>query len=104
MTGKEILFKAGGWFFGVLFLLIGLINAFWGNDPVFGAGIAVLSFLYFPPVNAMIKEKTGFRIHIAVKVVLGLLIMWAALGVGELFDKTGMMLRDLADLYERIFK
>lgn len=104
MTGKETLLKAGGWFFGVLFLLIGLINTFWGNDPVFGAGIAVLSFLYFPPVNAMIKEKTGFRIHIAVKVVLGLLIMWAALGVGELFDKTGMMLRDLADLYERIFK
>ncbi len=104
MTGKEIIFKAGGWFFGVLFLLIGLINTFWGNDPVFGAGIAVLSFLYFPPVNALIKEKTGFRIHIAVKVVLGLLILWAALGVGELFDKTGLMLRDLVDLYERIFK
>lgn len=102
MTSNETFFKASGWFFGVLFLLIGLINAFWGNDPVFGAGIAVLSFLYFPPVNALIKEKTGLRIHIAVKIVLGFLILWAALGVGELFDKIGMMLRDLADLYERI--
>ncbi|MCU0458107.1 MAG: hypothetical protein MUE37_03330 [Bacteroidales bacterium] len=104
MTGKELLFKAGGWFFGVLFLLIGLINIFWGNDPVFGAGIAVLSFLYLPLVNSLIKEKTGFRIHIAIKIVLGLFILWAALGVGELFDKTEMMLRDLAHLYERFFK
>jgi hypothetical protein len=104
MRGKEILFKAGGWISGVLFLLTGLINTFRGNDPAFGAGIAVLPILYFPPVNALIKEKTGFRIHIAVKIVLGLLILWAALGVGELFDKTGMMLRDLADLYRRIFK
>ena len=47
---------------------------------------------------------TGFSIHNAVKFVVGHLILWAALGVGELFDKTGMMLRDLADLYERIFK
>lgn len=104
MKDKEILFKAGGWFSGVLFLLIGLINTFRGNDPVFGAGIAVLSVLYFPPVNQLIKEKAGFSIHFAVKIVLGLLIVWAALGVGELFDKTGMMLRDLGDLYERIFK
>jgi len=103
MTVKELLFKGAGWFFGVLFFLIGLINTFWGNDPVFGAGIAVLSFLYFPPVNDLIREKTGFRIHLAVKIVLGLLILWAALGVGELFDKTGMMLRDLAHLYERYF-
>ena len=104
MTGKEFLFKAAGWFSGVLFLLIGLINTFWGNDPVFGAGIAALSFLYFPPVNALIKGKTGLRIHLAVKIVLGFLILWAALGVSELFDKTGMMLRDLGDLYGRIFK
>ncbi len=104
MKGKEIFFRTAGWIFGVLFLLIGLINTFWGNDPVFGAGIAVLSFLYFPPVNNLILEKTGFRIHIVIKIVLGLLILWAALGVGELFDKTEMMLRDFAHLYERIFK
>ncbi len=104
MTGKEFLFKAGGWFFGVIFLLIGLINTFWGNDPAFGAGIAVLSFLYFPPVNKVIKEKTGIRIHIVIKIVLGLFVLWAAPGVGELFDKTEMMLRDLAHLYERIFR
>lgn len=104
MTGKELFFKASGWFFGVIFIFIGLINIFWGNDPAFGAGIAVFSFLFLPPVNKMIKEKTGFRIHIVIKLVLGLFILWAALGVGELFDKTEMMLRDLAHLYERIFR
>ena len=104
MTGKDLIFKAAGWFFGVIFLIIGLINTFWGNDPVFGAGIAVLSFLYFPPVNGFIREKTGIRIHFVVRIFLGLLILWAALGVGELFDKTEMMLEDLAHLYERFFK
>jgi hypothetical protein len=55
-------------------------------------------------VNGFIKEKTGIRIHFVVKILLGLLILWAALGVGELFDKTEMMLGDLAHLYERFFK
>jgi hypothetical protein len=53
------------------------------------------SFVYFPPVNVLVKNWTGFSIHWVLKIILGLFILWAALGVGELFDKIDLMLMDL---------
>jgi hypothetical protein len=53
------------------------------------------SCVYFPPVNLLVKKKTGFSIHRVLKIILGLFILWAALGVGELFDKIDLMLMDL---------
>lgn len=81
------------WIFGLIFLAIGFINLFWGNDPFFGAFIILLSFIYFLPVNAMLKKMIGFTIPAMgiVKILVGLFILWAALGVGELFDKIEMM-------------
>lgn len=84
-----------GWFFGMLFLAIGLVNTFWGNDAVFGLCIALAALSYFPPVHQMIHAKVGINIPRWSKIVLGFLILWASLGVGELFDKVGMMLTDL---------
>jgi hypothetical protein len=55
----------------------------------------VLSLLYIPGTSAQVKKLTGFSIPVIVKIVLALFILWAALGVGELFDKTGIMLEDL---------
>ncbi|QNP53508.1 hypothetical protein [Hymenobacter qilianensis] len=81
-----------GWLFGLLALLIGVVNTFWGNDPGFGIFIIVLSLAFFPPVNSFIKEKTGFSIPRIVKWLLGFFILWASLGVGELFDKIDLMM------------
>lgn len=83
--------NALGWSFGLLFLVIGLVNTFWGNDPFFGVFIVLLSLMYFPPVNSVINRKTGFQVPWWVKIGVGLFILWAALGVGELFDKVDMM-------------
>ncbi len=82
------------WLFGIVFFAIGIINMFWGNDPWFGVMIVLLSFIYFPPVTRLIKHIIGLTIHPIVKVVLGVFIAWAALGVGELFDKIGIMMKD----------
>jgi hypothetical protein len=30
-----------------------------------------------------------------VKIILGLFILWTAMGVGELFDKIGLMIKDI---------
>jgi hypothetical protein len=68
---------------------------FWGNDPGFGAFLLLLSSVYLPPVNVMIKKRTGFSIPLAVKILLGIFILWAALGVGELFHKIDLMMMDL---------
>mgnify|MGYP005811408727 CR=1 FL=1 len=84
-------------FFGVIAIFIGVVNTFWGNDPGFGVFIIILATLFFPPITALVKEKTGRRVPGILKVLLALFILWAALGVGELFDKIGMMIIDLRE-------
>ena len=85
------------WLFGIAFFAIGIVNTFWGNDPEFGIFIVLLSFVYFLPVNAILNKMIGFSIPKIgiVKIILGLFIIWAALGVGELFDKIELMKMDL---------
>jgi hypothetical protein len=82
-------------FFGIVFIAIGFINTFWGNDPGFGIFIILLSLVYFPPANALLKEKARISIPRTVKILVGGFILWAALGVGELFGKIAIMLSDL---------
>jgi hypothetical protein len=92
---KSILGKTISSLFGLLVFTIGIINTFWGNDPGFGVFIILLSLAFFPPMSAIFKEKTGLSIPWYLKVLLGLFILWAALGVGELFGKIDLMMRDL---------
>lgn len=84
-----------GWLFGILVLAIGLVNTFWGNDPGFGIFLVLLAFVYFPPANTLFRKWTGRSIPLVAKILLGVFIIWAALGVGELFDKIDLMLNDL---------
>lgn len=85
------------WIFGVLVFAIGIVNTFWGNDPGFGIFILLLSFLYFLPVNTILNKITGFVIPRmgVVRIGLGLFIIWASVGVGELFDKIELMVQSL---------
>lgn len=85
------------WIFGTVFFAIGVVNTFWGNDPGFGVFIILLSMAYFLPVNAILKKLTGFSIPKMrlLKILLGIFIIWAAMGVGELFDKIELMMHDL---------
>ena len=85
------------WLFGILFLAIGIVNTFWGNDPEFGVFVLLLSFVYFLPVNSILKKMTGITIPKLglIKILLAIFIIWAALGVGELYDKIDLMMADL---------
>jgi hypothetical protein len=85
------------WFFGFLFFAIGIVNTFWGNDPVFGVFILLLSLIYFLPVNTILNNIAGFSIPGMgiIKILIGIFILWAALGVGELFDKIALIKADL---------
>jgi hypothetical protein len=82
--------------FGAAFFAIGVVNTFWGNDPVFGIFILLLSLVYFLPVNDILRKMTGFSIPGLgiVKILLGIFIIWASLGVGELFYKIDLMMMD----------
>jgi hypothetical protein len=85
------------WIFVLAFFAIGFVNTFWGNDPGFGIFILLLSLVYFLPVNDILRKIAGFTIPklYILKILLGLFIIWAALGVGELFDKIELMMNDL---------
>lgn len=95
MNNKLIVWNIISWVFGIAVFAIGVINVFWGNDPGFGVFLLLLSFVYFPPANALLKEKTGFSIPLVIKIILGIFIIVASLGVGELFDKIDLMMMDL---------
>ena|SRR3990170_4327864 len=92
---KSNVWNVTSWLFGIVVFAIGVLNVFWGNDPGFGAFLLLLSLVYFPPLNAMIKKRTGFSTPGVVKILLGIFILWAALGVGELFGKIDLMMMDL---------
>jgi hypothetical protein len=96
MKKNWIVWDVIGWLFGLVVFAIGIINIFWGNDFGFGMFLLLLSFLYFPPVNVLLKKRFGFSVHYLVKIFLGIFILWAALGVGELLDKIDIMLMDFS--------
>lgn len=83
--------------FGVFVLGAGIINIFWGHDTLFGIFITLLSLFYFLPVNAILDKLLGFTIPkmFILKILLGILIMWVVVGVGDLFDKIQLMRNDL---------
>ena len=97
MNNKSTIWNIISWVFGLVVFAIGVVNTFWGNDPGFGIFLFLLSFVYFLPVNAILRKISGFSIPRMgiVKIILGILIVWASLGVGELFDKIELMMEDL---------
>lgn len=95
MNSKSTALNLISCIFGILVFAIGVINSFWGNDPGFGIFLILLSFAYYPIVNNILKKMTGFSVPGAAKIVLALFILWASLGVGELFLKIGIMIKDL---------
>ena len=98
MQGKVMTLKIISWIFGIAVFAAGVVNTFWGNDPGFGVFTLLLSFVYFPPtsaiLNALAERWIGFSIPKIGKIVLGIFIVWATLGVGELFDKIELMMMD----------
>lgn len=93
MNNNLLFWHIVSWIFAVIVFAIGLVNVFWGNDPIFGVIICFLALVFIPQVNTLFKKITGIRIHFVVKILLALFILWASLGVGELFDKVEMMLK-----------
>ena len=95
MNYKAIIVDTFSWIFGIIVFGIGVLNVFWGNDAGFGIFLILLSFVFFPLVNTLVKESLNITIPVLIKILLGIFILWAALGVGELFNKIQLMMMDL---------
>jgi hypothetical protein len=67
------------------FFAIGLLNVFLVH-PVPGIIYLLLSFLYVPPANSILRKRFGFSIPLVVKIILGIVIIMFTLGVSDLGD------------------
>ena len=74
-----------GWIFAIVIFAIGVLNLFLVH-PVPGFVYLLLSLVYFPPANAIINQRLGFSIPLAVKIILGVVIIMFTLGVSDLGD------------------
>jgi hypothetical protein len=70
---------------GILVFSIGVLNLILVH-PVPGTVFLLLSLIYFPPVNDLLRKKLGFTIPLMAKIILGMVIIWFTLGVSDLGD------------------
>lgn len=75
--------------FALLFFVIGILNLVLVH-PVPGVFYLLFSSLYLPATNTFLKKKLGFAMPFAIKVVVGLVLLWATLAVGDLADILGL--------------
>lgn len=73
------------WIFLVIFMVFGVFN-FMLIHFVPGLIYFILALFFLPATNAFLKIKIGFSIPLSVKIVLGLLVLWASLAVGDLWE------------------
>lgn len=97
--------KIFSWLFGTAVIAAGLINTFWGNDPFFGIFLIIVAVFYFLKVETLVtitKKVTTLSIApwaaVLIKVLVGIFVIVAVLGVGEIFYKIDMMLADYNSL------
>jgi hypothetical protein len=83
MNNRTNIWSTSGWIFGIVVLTIGVLNMFLVH-PVPAVAYLLLSFIYFPPVNAFLKTRFGFSIPLVVKIILGIVLIMFTLGVSDL--------------------
>ena len=82
-------YNYSGWIFGTAVLVVGILN-FAFVHPVPGLAYVLLSFVYFPTTNVLLKSKTGVVIPIAIKIILAVLLFFFTLGVSDLAEIYGL--------------
>lgn len=89
MESKNSIRNVVGWVFFGIFLITGILNAVLVHL-VPGAFYLVLSLMYLPATDRMMKNKLGFSIPLAVKIIVGLVVLWGTLAVGDLAEILGL--------------
>ncbi len=77
------------WALGILFIVLGFLNAFLVHI-IPGIFYIVLSLLYFPPLSVFFRDRVNITIPYLVKVVLALFVLWGTLAVGDLAELYGL--------------
>lgn len=77
------------WLFAIVFVIIGLLNVFLVH-PVPGFFYLLLSLLYFPQTNAVLKKTVHFEVPLLGKIIFALVILWGTLAVTDLAELLGL--------------
>lgn len=73
------------WPFALIVIAIGLANLVWVH-PVPAIIYLLIALLYIPQANTILKERLGFAIPSAIKIILGIIVIMFTLGVSDLGD------------------
>lgn len=74
-----------GWIVGILVFAVGVLNIILVH-PVPGIAYILLSFVYFPAANTLLKKSFGLSPPAIIKFMLGIVIIMFTLGVSDLGD------------------
>lgn len=77
------------WLFSIVFLVIGVLNVILVSV-VPGVFYFLLSLIYVPQTNIFLSKKIGFTIPIIVKIIVGVVVLWGTLAVGDLGEVLGL--------------
>ncbi len=89
MTAKFYISDFVSWIFTLIFLVLGIMNLILVH-PVPGIFYILFSGIFPPPLNSLLKNKTGLVISLWIKILLGLIILWGTLAVGDLAEMYGL--------------
>lgn len=76
-------------FLALVFTLLGIMNTIlihW----VPGCFYLLISLLYYPFINRLLRSKLGFSIPYTIRFIIAFLLLWATLGVGDLAELYGL--------------
>lgn len=76
------------WAFTLLFLTLGVMNLILVH-PVPGIFYILFSCIFPPPIYAYMKNKTGIAVPLWIRILLGLILLWGTLAVGDLAEMYG---------------
>lgn len=71
------------WILGLTIVAIGILNLILVH-PVPGIVFILLAVVFVPKVNNMFREKLGFKIPLAAKIILFVILIWFTLGISDL--------------------
>lgn len=77
------------WVLATIFLVLGVMNLIYVH-PVPGIFYILFSCFFAPPFNTLLKLKTGWVIPLWIKIILGSIILWGTLAVGDLAEMYGL--------------
>ena len=82
---KVITHNIISWIFVIIFFALGILNLIFVHY-VPGIIYILLSLVYLPSINTFLHKTLGFTIPLWTKILVGLIIIWGTLGVGDLME------------------